>query len=88
MLLAAGLSHLLSLDEARSTGGWKSVLRVGGLLFLVARPPCTTTPAPTLGTTLLSLGASSCSGCRLLVLGLVSTAVGFAIDVVASGVRA
>ncbi len=85
MLLAAGLSHLLSLDEAAVYRGVEiGMYAWSGLLFLLGAATVHDYGLRvTLGTTLLSLaGIVVLWGVGVLVLGLVSTAVGFALDVV------
>ena len=85
MLLATGLSHLLSLDEAAVYRALEIVLYAwSGLLFLLgAATVHDYGMRATLGTTLLSVaGIIVLWGVGVLVLGLVSTAVGFMVDLV------
>ena len=85
MLLATGLSHLLSLDESVVYRAVQNAMYAwSGVLFLLgAATVHDYRLRATLGTTLLSLaGIVVLWGVGVLVLGLVSTAVGFVVDVV------
>jgi hypothetical protein len=85
MLVSTGLSHVLSLDESSVYRAVQTVLYVwSGLLFLVGASTVHDYGLRgTLGTTLLSLvGIVVLWGVAFLVIGLVSTAAGFVVDVV------
>jgi hypothetical protein len=85
MLVATGLSHVLSLDEAPVYRAIQLVLYAwSGLLFLVGASTVHDYGLRgTLGTTLLSLaGIVVLWGVAFLVIGLVGTAAGFVVDVI------
>lgn len=85
MLLATALSHLLSLDEAAAYRAVEATAYAwSGLLFLLGAATVHDYGLrATIGTTLLSLaGIVVLWGVGVMVLGLVSTAAGFVVDVV------
>lgn len=85
MLLATGLSHVLSLDERTAYRALETAAYAwSGLLFLVGAATVHDYGLrATIGTTVLSLlGIVVLWGVGVMVLGLVSTAAGFVVDVV------